>query len=440
MATVDAQVAHVWRRLGFGPTRPEVVAGVTRGPAALVDDLCSRPATDPATWGFPTGTDYTAHTEATDRLLLHMATSPNPLEERLAWVVSGLLVVGIDDLVNTRDAREHMLLCRRRALGSYKELLREATTSTAVLKYLTGHLNTRQAPNQNYARELMELFSLGIFHPFSGARNYSETDIVEIARALSGWRYDSDTNAPYFTASRWDAGAKTFLGADRGAAGVNEVIEAVSAQPAFRLFVPARMFREVVGLEPTRAELEALADVFGTTGDLRALVHAIARLPRFLSDEAIGSRVRSPVELVVAALRVLGVTDVSPYGFTWRLEDYLAQHPFRPPNVAGWPRGLAWLHAGHVMAWTDTLLSLLWRDDGTDSTPPERRNTVLRALWAAASPATIVDDCLRLACITEVPAAVRDALAAFAVAGRWDWGRCVGTLQLVMTSPYFMVN
>ena len=148
----------------------------------------------------------------------------NPLQERLAWILQGLVVVGIDGTVYFPDLEAHILRLRGNPFGSYKQLLIDVTTMTGMMKYLNGYQNSAGHPNQNYGRELMELFSLGITHPKSGAQNYTETDVREVARSLTGYKLNWTTGGVVFDPSLFDAGQKTFLGQARGNAGIPEVM------------------------------------------------------------------------------------------------------------------------------------------------------------------------------------------------------------------------
>src|SRR5580765_1661012 len=129
MASIaERQVAHIWRRLGFGPTPPDIAAGAAAGPQAVIADLLSRPLTVAADWGFTTGSDWVAQNTFMNQHLAAMAWGANPLQERMAWVLQGLVVVGIDGTVYYPEVVAHTLKLRSNALGSYKQLLLDVTT------------------------------------------------------------------------------------------------------------------------------------------------------------------------------------------------------------------------------------------------------------------------------------------------------------------------
>lgn len=448
MASIEQQVAHVWRRLGFGPTAEDIAGGVAAGGAsATIEALLARPPTTESDWAFPAMTsewDWASASRFVERHLANMAHGTNPLQERISWILHGLVVVSAD-AVDYRQMAAHTVFLRNRAFGSYKALLHDVTTTSAMLEYLSGAQNTKQHPNENFARELCELFSLGPVHPVTGAKNYTEDEIKEIARALTGWRLTWPPPRLVSFDSRYhDAGTKTYLGAQRAGGGAEEVatvVNAIAAHPSWTAFVPSRLYRELVGLEPSASVLAELGAAFGPEGDLRALVAAIVRRPEFISDAAIGSRVKSPVELVCALMRILRIQDPSWLGVMWRMQSRMGQNPFFAPNVNGWPSGVEWMHAGHLLAWSGMLMSALWwRDSGGNDVPAERRIQALRDLYTSSTPATIVDRSVSLAGLTEITGATRNALQSFATAGTWNHARAVGVLHLLLCSPDFFVN
>ena len=439
MASVESQVAHIWRRLGFGPAPTDVAEGVAAGPQALIEYLCAQPATTEANWAWPIRPDWTEEKAYKHRLLELMGGSANPVQERVAWILTGLVVIATDDHIQYKNMKAHFNILRGGALGTYTGLLTAVTPSTGMQWYLDGINSTKLHPNENLARELMELFSLGVTHPVTGRKNYSETDIKEVARALTGYRFNWTTNAAYFDPTKWDEGEKTFLGAARGTAKVDEVLYAIATHPSFRYFVPRRFYRELVGLEPSATTLEELAQAWGPLGDLRALVHAIARRPEFLSDAAMGARVKCPVELVVGALRVLRLSDLERFSLDWQLSE-MVQDPFKAPNVSGWPQGADWLHAGHLLQWSKTLQSLCWADSGAADVPAARQCPTIRQLFATGSPQTGGDLALALTGLPEVSPQTRQAVRDYAAAGKWTFQRATGLMNLVLTSPEFLVN
>jgi uncharacterized protein (DUF1800 family) len=365
-----------------------------------------------------------------------MAGAPNPLQERLAWILQGLVVVGIDGTVYFPDLRAHVLRLRANPLGPYKQLLSDVTTMTGMMKYLNGYQNSRQHPNQNYGRELMELFSLGITHPKTGAANYTETDVQEVARCLTGYTLNWTTGTIVFNAALFDSGQKTFLGQARGNAGIPEVMNALAAHPSWGYFVPRRLYRELVGLEPDAATLDSLASVWGATGDVRAVVSAIAHLPAFVSDAAIGAKAKTPVELMVHAAKALGF-DLSSVDYTWQMRDLLGQDPFLPPNVSGWPAGPRWLNTGVAMTWCGMVQDFVRASRAATSGTVGK---LLASTTAAAAPVSAPAAAARMCGLADLSNSTSAALSSYVSGGPWNADRAAGTLALVLLSPEFFVN
>jgi uncharacterized protein (DUF1800 family) len=427
----ERQVLHIWRRLGFGATGADLDHGIAIGPKALINDLLHRRATTPTQWKLPDLSNWENQAPYLGRQLQLMATSPNPLQERLAWILQGIVVVGVTDSVAFGDLRGHVTRLRINPFGSYTRLLRDTAVLPGMMKYLNGDENSADHPNQNYARELMELFSLGLKNLVTGEPNYSQNDVVEIARALTGYTYNWTTGKIAFDPSNFDDGQKHFFGANQGRAGLAEVIAAVSRHPAYRYFIPARLYQELVGHPPDVATLKSLGALWGTTGNVRLVVSAIAHSTAFLATEAIGTRVKSPVELLASGARVMGFPlGRSDYG--WQLSSFMNQHPYFPPNVSGWPEGTMWLNAGVDMTWSGIVQDFA-------AAAAQSSTGIAARLWLTHSPLSAPTAAARLCGITELTMPTARALHAYTTSGSWDRYRAAGALALVLVSPEFLV-
>jgi len=450
MATLEAQVAHVWRRLGFSATRAELDAGIAIGPLAVVDDLLSRPLVPFAALGFPAASASSDQSMARWLEVMAYGSSPtgsnvtsasyHPFQERLSWMLQGLVVIALVDSVYHADMLDHLTLLRTAPAITYRSLLAQVSTRPGMLKYLSGSTNTASHPNQNYARELCELFSLGRVDAASGTANYTQADVTEIARALTGWTYDWNTGGTSFQVSQWDAGQKTFLGAARGAAGLNEVIAAIVGHPAWKTYVPARVYKELVGLAASPTVLAELAPAWGADGDLTGLVRAIAHRPEFLSDQVIMARTKSPVERIVSATRLLGWTGLATDpNMSWDV-NRLNQHPFVAPNVSGWPKGDQWLNATNLQVWCEmansmSMTGFIW--DGSTNGPV---NPAVTQVFQNSTAATAAAYVTKLAGLDPVTPKTTAALDAYAKGGPWKLARAAGLLDLVLMSPEFLAN
>jgi len=265
---------------------------------------------------------------------------------------------------------------RTNATGDFGVLLKAMLRDPALIVWLDGQKNTGKAPNENLARELMELFTLGI-------GNYGETDVREGARALTGWQIQ-DTKA-VLTPKRHDAGEKTILG-QTGPFDADGFADILLAQPANAVFLASRMWYRYASGEPIpTGTRDRLAAAYRPTRDIAALTRALFTDPGFMATT--GHLVKQPVEWAVGAMRQLGVRpgelpDQQGRQLLTSL-DALGQVPFQPPSVGGWPAGTAWLT--------------------TSSVPVKLRTAQLLANRAAAD---------TVATLTAVPQAQRsDALA-----------------------------
>ncbi|HVV35739.1 MAG TPA: DUF1800 family protein [Acidimicrobiales bacterium] len=450
--TEEERVAHVWRRLGFGPAPGDVAAGVNAGGAtAVIDDLLSRATTTPTDWGWPgLQNDGQDILRLVNRLFELYATAPGAVQERVSWILTGLVVAAYGGQVQLGELRAHWNKLRAwPTTGTYRSLLSSVASSSAMQVYLTGTGSVPPHANENLARELMELFSLGVTNPRTGAANYSETDVKEIARALTGYKFDTKHRTLSWSSSSWDSGTKTFLGASRGAAKLADVINAVATHDSFRYFVPQRLYRELLGFDPSPSALDDMAAVWMPDGNLGALVAHIAHRPEFVADETIGNRVKPPVDLLVSAVRVLGKADLW-MAHVWMMSRQLHQRPELPPNVSGW-EGANWLSPGHIVVWSDVANALCTSDrgpsfDGTKyAVPPTQQNTNLRTFFATADRSTAADMAIDMAGLYDVSSQTRQAIDTFAreestPGEEWTWERACGVMQMVFMSPEFLVG
>jgi hypothetical protein len=271
-----------------------------------------------------------AHWQA-DRML----RTERPLEEKLALFWHGHFATESEKVRDYRKMKAQWDLFRAHGNGSFRELLLAVARDPAMLVYLDGARNVRGQPNENFAREIFELFSLGVGH-------YGERDIREAARAFTGWGLDDNRFA-----SRWwrhDHGVKSVLGRT-GRLGGEEVVDAILAQPAAAPFLVRKLYRFFVR-EELAPEVEAeLAAGFRASGyQLAPLLERIFRSRDFYSAATRGAHVKSPVELIVGSYRRLGLAELPGLPVLGNTAKQLGQGLFEPPNVAGWRGGRSWLN------------------------------------------------------------------------------------------------
>lgn len=276
--------------------------------------------------------------------LSEMIATPSPLTERMTLFWHGHFATGEQKVGNPVLLYRQNLMLRRFALGNLRDMLHAVVRDPAMLLYLDGNANRKGQPNENLARELMELFTLGI-------GQYDEQDVREAARALTGWNFNNETGEAVFNPAQFDAGEKRLLGRG-GNLTTDDVVEILLAQPALAEHIAAKLCREFVSQQPGAAEIKRLATVLRVNRyDLRALLFAIFTSDAFYAAENRGGLVKSPVELLVGTLRTFGVR-IEPGAEMQPLVDELAgmgQNLFAPPNVAGWPGGDAWINSNTLL-------------------------------------------------------------------------------------------
>lgn len=255
--------------------------------------------------------------------------------------------------------RQHTML-RQHALGNYADLLRAVATDPAMLIYLDGRLNRHQQPNENFARELLELFTLGEGH-------YSEADIQPAARALSGWIVALDSGTARFLPRRFDDGKKRFLGRT-GHWGLPAVIAILLDHPRTAEMVVEKLWIEMVSPQPDRAEVSRLAAVFRESGyEMRPLLRALLLSDAFWAERHRGTLVKSPVELIVGTLRRFDLP-APPDTQLLALGRQMGQELFDPPDVKGWPAYTDWINTDRLLA-RERFLRRVTRDLSEERAP-----------------------------------------------------------------------
>jgi hypothetical protein len=335
------RVVHLHRRAGFAATWGEIQRDLKDGPAGSIDRLLHGKARDDVPDNFRTVADLLAE-RASDPPTLkawwiyRMYWGPDPLGERLTLLWHNHFATSNEKVEDTAVMRRQNEVQRKHARGPFGELLRAVLHDPAVLIWLDAPANRKGKPNENLGRELMELFTLGIGH-------YTETDVKEAARALTGWRVKND--AFHEWPPDHDDGEKTILG-HKGRWKGDDLVRMLLEHPATARRLAWRLCEWLMGeTVGGAAALDALA------AGLRAhdlnigwAVESILRSRAFFADVNIGSRVLGPVEFLVGVPRALECFDPPPSSIVlgeWAAR--LGQDLFYPPNVGGWTGGRDWL-------------------------------------------------------------------------------------------------
>jgi uncharacterized protein (DUF1800 family) len=264
-----------------------------------------------------------------------MIATDQPLVERMTLFWHGHFTSSLMKVRYPASLYRQNALFRREALGNYATLLKAVARDPAMLIYLDGRGSVARQPNENFARELLELFTLGEGH-------YSEADIKAAARAFTGWSIDRETGHFVDHAGQHDGGEKTFLG-KAGRFGGEDILTILLAQPRTAELIVEKLWREFVSLKPDPVEITRLAAGFRQGGyEMKPLMRAMFLSPAFRDPANRGALIKSPVDLIVSTVHVLGLPVPEKTGLVRMLQG-LGQMPFDPPNVKGWAGGESWI-------------------------------------------------------------------------------------------------
>ena len=282
-----------------------------------------------------------------------MLTSPRPLAEKMALFWHGHFATNEEKVRDYRKLLQQVELFQREGMGDFRTLLIDVAQGPAMLAFLDAGVNVKGAPNENFAREIMELFTLGV-------GRYSEHDIREAARAFTGWNFEGLEFK--LNAAQHDGGDKEVLGSRGNFDGV-QVIDLILAQPATAEFIASKLYRYFV-----REDLEpALALALGD--QLRAFDYQLAPFLEmlllsqdFYASPSVATRIKSPVELVVSTYHKLGLASVPGVPDLNEVCETLGQRLLHPPTVAGWAYGRSWITPGLLLARGNFALDVMFPD------------------------------------------------------------------------------
>ncbi|MEQ8660657.1 MAG: DUF1800 domain-containing protein, partial [Gammaproteobacteria bacterium] len=263
-----------------------------------------------------------------------MLGSPRPLEEKMALFWHGHFATSEDKVRDYRKMLQQLELFQRAGLGNFRSLLVAVAQDPAMLAYLDAGVNVKGSPNENFAREIMELFTMGV-------GNYSEHDIREAARAFTGWNFVG--TAFHADPALHDDGPKTFLGETGNFDGI-DVIDRILAHPATPAFIAAKLYRFFVREELDPALEAALAArLVELDYEIAPFLETLFMSQDFHAAAVRGTRIKSPVEFVISTYRKLGLTDLPGAPDFNLVTGALGQRLMHPPTVAGWSYGRSWI-------------------------------------------------------------------------------------------------
>jgi uncharacterized protein (DUF1800 family) len=351
-----ARIGHFYRRIGFGVTLDELAEGKRLGfPGAVdhaiasvsgpseLDRLMAVVRSEMVTFGEELS-------QAQSLWLYRAVATMHPFKEKLALFWHGHFATANYKVNNPRLMFEQYRTLREHALGRFEDLLLAVSRDPAMLIWLDNRNNRKGAPNENYARELLELFTMG-------PGPYTEQDIREAARAFTGWHLRGDRFQ--FNSGAHDAGEKTVLGTSGKLTG-EDVIRIAASHPATARFLSRKLLRFFVTDSPPPAVVDGLARVY-LENDTRidAMMDVLLRSRLFHGESAHRALVKSPVELVVGALRLLDAN--SNRHITFPSMAKMGQELFNPPSVKGWDGGNNWLNTVTMLERMNFLNDILMR-------------------------------------------------------------------------------
>ncbi|MDQ2800191.1 MAG: DUF1800 domain-containing protein [Armatimonadota bacterium] len=343
------KLAHLLRRAGFGARPSEWKAYAKLGLAGTTDRLLHPEAIPEQMSSLvqEISGDYVDF-DSIDSLrkwwAFRMLHTPRPLEEKMTLFWHNHFATANFKVDNPRWMWQQNELFRSHALGNFRNLLQAVSRDPAMLVWLDGAENRKGRPNENYGRELLELFTLGI------GGGYTETDVKEAARAFTGWQFDRDSSMFVFNAGQHDDGVKTFLG-QTGNFNGDDIIDIVVRHPSTAKFVCTKLFKFFIHDDPTPAEVAPFVAAYFHSGyDMRAVVGAMLTSPVFYSPAAYYNKIKSPAEFTVTTLRCLDASMSAANNNLFGAMRGMGQELFNPPNVKGWLEGQAWINTMTVLA------------------------------------------------------------------------------------------
>jgi len=433
-----ALMAHLMRRAGFGASRDELEARAAKGYEETVEELLNPEAQEPTDriemmryhpWTWRPGTLPGMGAAEWMRDLLN---TKRPLEEKMALFWHQVFATGVSKVDHYDDVMDMIVKFRKYGLSNYRDLLLEMAKDPAMIYWLDNCDNHATAVNENWGRELLELFSMGV-------GNYTEVDVRECSRAFTGWTIKPKLPRGPIGRFDWffefreedhDDGEKTFLG-ETGNFDGEDIIDIICQQPATAGFICRHLYSFFVadeaqvpawGVTPPRDEaaIDLMVDTFIESGyDIRSVLRVMFNSDFF--KEARFARLKSPTEVVVSTLRMVGGSTQFPapgIGDLSRQPNYMGQDLLNPPSVEGWHTGAEWINSGSLMRRVNFAAELV----GDTSNPGVQSMISRLHAQDARTPEQLVDGCLDLLGPLEVAPESRTELIGFAAEhGEFKW-------------------
>ena len=445
-----ALMAHLLRRAGFGASRDELEARVAQGYDNVVDELLD-PGDDPGIdmdllfRAYPNYIESAEIRLAETEVVHRMIHGKYQLREKIALFWHTTLCSADNKLCNERNNIFQYDAFRDMGLGSYKDLLLYIARDPCMIYYLDNQDNHKGAINENFGRELLELFALGV--GMDGQYNYTQEDVMECARAFTGYGLAPNYPAfPYgrtpfyfrYDATDHDDGEKTFLG-ETGDWNGEDIIEIICKQPACARFIARKLYDWFVADEPSvpnwmmtpPRDMEAIEQLekayFDSGYEIRSMLRVLFKSDFFKNSQF--AKVKSPADVVAASIRMAhGVIDDPYYPLVlaqptkqnegiliWTDEvAFMGMEVLQPPTVEGWHMGLDWINSGSILDRVNFAAKILGNTELPGVKSMVQR---LMARGESLSPEELVDGCLDLLGPIPVPDATRQELVDYAAKG-----------------------
>ena len=415
MANKDiALMAHLMRRAGFGASYEELEERSKKGYEATVEELL-----DPATHGVPSVDDFLmwryhpmnelpqAPPYGSMNFLYYMFTTKRPLEEKMTLFWHMVFATGNSKIDNPTEMNRQIKMFRAHGMGNYRDLLVRLAKDPAMIFWLDNNMSHKHAPNENWGRELLELFSMG-------QGNYSEDDVKMASRAFTGWTIKAKLpRAPYgrylwefeYRPEDHDDTEKEFLGR-KGNFNGEDIIDIILEEQATARFIARHLYNFFVADEvqvpswndvPPRdpEAVEAIADKFaGSNYDIRETLRFIFNSDFFKDESVRFAKVKNPAEVVAGTIRLIGdYREPKPGVMLLTLETgYQGQELINPPSVEGWHTGSEWIDTGALVRRVNFVAAML----GDASKPGVKSIIENLGSRETMSADEMVDGCLEL--------------------------------------------
>ena len=420
-------MAHLLRRAGFGAGREELEAYAEQGYDQVVDDLVDLERCPPTDEDILQRYFVGGPQSYVGTWIYRMINSKRPLEEKMALFWHHVFATGYAKGQHALAMNDQITLFRRVGMSSMRQILLELSMNPAMIYWLDNNENRKGEPNENYGRELLELFSMGV-------GNYSEEDVKNCARAFTGWTFEQPAPlyphgfyAPkfLFRQDHHDGGEKTFLGRTGNFNG-GDIIDIIVEQPATARFISRHLYNFFVADEPQVSSwnvtppqdpeaIELLSNAYmESKGEMRHILRTLFKSGFF--KEARFKKVKSPTELITGVLKLVGtcrtpVPGMPKYADAAKL---MGQELFNPPTVEGWHTGQEWIDGGILTERINFAVN-----EVGDACKPGIQSVIqrLQAEGDSLSPEQFVDSCLELAGPLTVEESTRANLVRFARSG-----------------------